>query len=157
RVVSNNRIDGSGASVARGDYHGGVASPAGSPCGSESGADRSSAPREDSVATPSIVTDEAVTPPLALSRPTLPGRAWLVLAWLGATALPALPVVAGLVSLWRLRRHCQRLVDGPLPVLVKQLAAHLGIRRSVVLLESPSRSMPMTWGMLRPIILLPEE
>lgn len=47
--------------------------------------------------------------------------------------------------------------DSPVVRLAEQLAQHLGIHRPVCVLESSWASMPLTWGVLRPIILLPEE
>lgn len=53
--------------------------------------------------------------------------------------------------------HTPPEVDGPVVRLAEQIAQDLGIRRPVCVLQSSWASMPLTWGTLRPIILLPEE
>jgi len=41
--------------------------------------------------------------------------------------------------------------------LLDDLAGSLGIRRPVRVLESPRAPMPLAWGILRPVVLLPED
>jgi carboxyl-terminal processing protease len=75
--------------------------------------------------------------------------------WLTGVLLAALPLAVGAASLARLRAHACRVEDGPMADLLRQLTAAQGLRRHVLLLQSDRRSMPMTWGLLRPVILLP--
>ncbi|MET0397274.1 MAG: M56 family metallopeptidase [Longimicrobiaceae bacterium] len=46
-------------------------------------------------------------------------------------------------------------MDGPLAELLERLRAEAGVRRSVLLLRGGEADMPVTWGLLRPRILLP--
>jgi carboxyl-terminal processing protease len=121
---------------------------------------------------PVLVASRGATPPAALlaagrqpaadappqtSQSAAGAAFWLVGAWLAGALGAVLWMAAGLVSLARLARRCERVADGPLAELVGELAAGLGLRRGVVLLLSPRACIPMTWGLLRPVILLPRE
>jgi carboxyl-terminal processing protease len=77
--------------------------------------------------------------------------------WLVGAAVSAAWLLGGWISLARLTRHCRRVHEGRLCAQMTQVAQVLGIRRPVQLLLSSQRAMPMTWGMMRPIVLLPEE
>lgn len=82
---------------------------------------------------------------------------WLLAAWLAGAAAAGLPLLAGLLSLWRLRRECRPLTSGPAAELVAELRKRLGLRRPVSLLLGERRAVPMTWGVARPVVLLPAE
>ena len=47
--------------------------------------------------------------------------------------------------------------EGEWGELLRDLAARLGLSRRVTLLAGPLAPMPMTWGWLRPVILLPDD
>ena len=71
-------------------------------------------------------------------------------------AISLLPLLAGTLALLRLERKSLRLNQPPWPALLATLSARVGVRRTVLLLESPSATtMPMTWGIGRSRILLP--
>jgi beta-lactamase regulating signal transducer with metallopeptidase domain len=82
---------------------------------------------------------------------------WILPLWAAGAALSLAPVAIGLVSLRRLRRTSRRVADGPWAVLLERLSAELGLKRRVILLRSSRRSMPMAWGLVRPILLIPDE
>jgi len=90
----------------------------------------------------------------AFSIPRLP---WCCAVWLLGAGLAILPVGLGFVSLWRLERRSRRVTGGELMHALELAQAQLDARSSVRLLVSPERSMPMTWGIWRPVILLPEQ
>jgi len=97
-------------------------------------------------------------PPAPAPSPlSLPWRAWVTLAWLLGSVLFLGRVMLGYVSLWRLRRRSSRVAEDLWPVLLRKVSAQLGLRRPVELLVSPQRAMPMTWGLWRTRLLLPEE
>jgi beta-lactamase regulating signal transducer with metallopeptidase domain len=79
------------------------------------------------------------------------------LAWLAGVLLALTPVALGLFSLRRLERASWRETSESWLDLLARLLTRLGFRRRVVLLTAPRRRMPMTWGVLRPKVLLPEE
>jgi carboxyl-terminal processing protease len=81
---------------------------------------------------------------------------WHFIAWLAGACLTLAPAALGLLSLRRLARRSRIVSGGPLLVGLQHVKELLGLRCSVRLLESRERSMPMTWGIWRPTILLPE-
>jgi Tol biopolymer transport system component/beta-lactamase regulating signal transducer with metallopeptidase domain len=124
-------------------------------------------PRAD---TPSV---EAATPPASLVSPTaagaaavapvgaasvpLQGLAWALLLWTTGLALAVAPVLFGLLSLHRIGRRVRPLTDPSWTALLQRLAAELGLRRRVRLCQTEQVSVPMTWGLWRPTILLPAD
>ncbi|HEV3004336.1 MAG TPA: S41 family peptidase [Pirellulales bacterium] len=93
----------------------------------------------------------------AVHPASIGGMEWLVLVWsLGAVAA-MVPTVAGWVSLILLRGKSRPLADGPVAATLAELAARLAIRRRITVWESHARQVPMTWGVWRPVIVLPAE
>jgi TonB family protein len=78
-------------------------------------------------------------------------RLWLMLVWAAGTSAGLLQMVAGWVVLWRARRAAKPLPDGD------RLPDAFGIRHAVDILETRRGNMPMTFGWLRPAILLPAD
>lgn len=89
---------------------------------------------------------EQVPPPLAI------GAIWL----LGAILVLARGV-AGRIRVWWLARSATPVRGGPWTRTRDRLARRLALRRQVRLLAGSTSSVPMTWGLLRPRILLPPE
>ena len=87
----------------------------------------------------------------------LPWPGWIVLVWsIGVVALSG-RLLLHAMRLWVLARHADRLADTHPHRLaeVTRLAGRLGIRRHVRILCSPDVSMAMTWGLRRPVVMLP--
>jgi carboxyl-terminal processing protease len=82
---------------------------------------------------------------------------WLCEIWLTGAMLAALWFFAGVLSIWRLARCCTCVETGLPSEISAELCSRLGIQRPVRLLVSVERTIPMTWGQLRPTVLLPEE
>lgn len=61
----------------------------------------------------------------------------------------------GLATLGRLRRAAQPIQSGFIHELKDRTAKEMGLPRTVALVASPERFVPMTWGVLRPVILVP--
>ena len=83
------------------------------------------------------------------------GELWLA-AWLAGFALVFLRTAVGVAGLWRLERGSRLETALSWLDLLRRLASGLGLRRRVALLKSHRRRMPMTWGVMRPRLLLPE-
>ncbi|MGD0137627.1 MAG: M56 family metallopeptidase [Tepidisphaeraceae bacterium] len=84
-------------------------------------------------------------------------QTWVLLAWVAGSALLLGYVALGFASLWWLQQRSSRITVGGWPILMRQLCDQLGFRRPVELLSSPRRTMPMTWGIWRTRLLLPED
>ena len=82
----------------------------------------------------------------------------LVLAvWAGGALFILIRLGAGTLGVARLARQAEPMEDAAWTVLAQRLARRLGIRRPVTLLIGNQRSVPVTWGVLYPVILLPAD
>jgi TonB family protein len=81
------------------------------------------------------------------------GKTALMLLWMAGIAAGLLQMLTASAKLWRTRRAAR---VSPDQAEADTLATHLGIEHSVRVLETGS-GMPMTFGVLRPTVLLPEE
>jgi beta-lactamase regulating signal transducer with metallopeptidase domain len=79
----------------------------------------------------------------------------LLFAWLAGVALRLAWLTALLVRTRQLARRTARLAGRRHMELAASLAGELGIRRRVRVLHSPFFSMPLAWGIIRPVIILP--
>jgi TonB family protein len=76
-------------------------------------------------------------------------------AYLCGLSIVAARFVAGAVRTGRMVRQARPAIYAE--ALADGLRRTLGIGRNVRVLESPAAAVPMTWGTLRPVVLLPEE
>jgi carboxyl-terminal processing protease len=82
---------------------------------------------------------------------------WLSLIWLVVACLMLIPAILGGWRLWRLGRSSCDVTADPHFALLRRSMDRLGMKGSIRLLLGQARSMPMTWGIRRATILLPEE
>jgi beta-lactamase regulating signal transducer with metallopeptidase domain len=129
---------------------------------------KSGSPRP--VATPNLPSEGAVPlpPPSPVNSPSalpedlsprvnkapFPLHQWVVIIWAAGASVALLPLTLGCVSLRRLSRGASKVNKPETLALLEQLKDELGIKKKIILLEHPSRRIPMTWG-LSPTILLP--
>src|SRR5262249_24878748 len=92
--------------------------------------------------------------PQSLSTPSV---VWVFAAWLVGVAFAHLPLVIGLCQLARLRRGASRVRETSWLSLLGDLHAGLGLWRSVALWRTTRTTMPLTWGALRPAVLIPAD
>jgi TonB family protein len=80
---------------------------------------------------------------------------WLFVVWAAGALTILARVTIGMARMrWLLRRS--RAPQSPeWSALLQELSARLGVRRAVMLRQSHGAAMPMTWGFLRPVIVLP--
>jgi beta-lactamase regulating signal transducer with metallopeptidase domain len=83
--------------------------------------------------------------------------ALVIPVWLAGMLLVLGALALGLARIAWLGRVAQPMRDETWIALAADLARGLGLRRSVRLLRSTGPTMPMTWGIWRPVILLPAE
>jgi beta-lactamase regulating signal transducer with metallopeptidase domain len=81
----------------------------------------------------------------------------LALVWLAGAAVVLASIALGRFRIWWIARRSQPLDRGEIPALTTALCGALGISRPVSVRLCPDRTMPMVWGALRPVILLPAE
>lgn len=77
--------------------------------------------------------------------------------WLLGLSLVLARAALGRLRIGWLARSAERVRDGPWPRTRDRLVRQLGLSREVTLLQGPVSTVPMTWGVLRPCILLPDE
>jgi HEAT repeat protein/beta-lactamase regulating signal transducer with metallopeptidase domain len=78
------------------------------------------------------------------------------LVWITIASLLLLHQLTGILGLMFLSRGAEPVLEHETRRLFTSLVAGLGIRRSVRLCWSPRIAIPMTWGVARPVVLLPE-
>ncbi|WP_337177115.1 M56 family metallopeptidase [Paludisphaera sp.] len=78
------------------------------------------------------------------------------MAWGAGAALTALPTVAGLATNAR-RRRASRPLGGAWSASLDEIRRALGVRRPVDLRIGGGSEIPSTWGVVRPVVLLPAE
>jgi TonB family protein len=81
---------------------------------------------------------------------------WSVV-WLCGSAAAFAIFGAGLIQQRWLTRRTVSSSDAPLSKVVADVASELGCRRTIYVRRSSEKLMPMTWGVLRPQILLPDD
>jgi beta-lactamase regulating signal transducer with metallopeptidase domain len=112
--------------------------------------------------------------PAALARPMVaiggtmvaqiwPGAArtpWtsvLGMVWLAGAALVLLRLAWGWTALALAARRARPVADADWIGMADEAARALGVRRRVRLLRAPGMEVPLTWGTLRPAIVLPAD
>jgi beta-lactamase regulating signal transducer with metallopeptidase domain len=91
------------------------------------------------------------------SRPRIAAllpMAFLAIWFTGAVVLLVPFLISGVAARW-LYGSCRAVRDDQWTALLLELRARLALRRSVRLLETAEAIVPVTWGVLRPVVLLP--
>ena len=99
---------------------------------------------------PPAVEIEATSPPRGLF-------ARLTIGWAAGTLVSLLPLAAGLWQLVTLQRRSCVIDDQRWLSLLGELRRQLALRRSVQLRQSAAALLPLTWGALKPVLLMPAE
>jgi beta-lactamase regulating signal transducer with metallopeptidase domain len=96
--------------------------------------------------------------PVAVTTPRWMGSAtWPLAVWGAGTAAVVAWCAVGWVTIWRLGRTAEHITDWRWVEAAREAAERLGVARGVTLLRGTPAAMPMTWGVLRPVVLLPAE
>lgn len=93
-------------------------------------------------------------------RPAGIGVDWLALApliWAAGAGIIVLRLAAGLVGLWILGRRAVMMTDARWLHAAHAIASRLGLGRGVTLLQGDRGTVPMTWGVLQPVVWLPAD
>jgi beta-lactamase regulating signal transducer with metallopeptidase domain len=84
-------------------------------------------------------------------------RLSLITLWLGGALLTVSPLAVGLLRTLQLRRKAWAIGDASWNSLLEELRGRLRLARRVELIETEAAVMPMTWGLRRPVVLLPRQ
>ena len=108
---------------------------------------------------PRRVEDERTTPAPSSQAFSFArdGFTLLAVVWLVGVVAVALPLLLGAAEIaWLGRRHRER-VSAEWSALVDEIAVRIGLTRPVRLVKGRVGSMPLVWGLLRPVVLVPED
>ena len=104
-------------------------------------------------------TVEAASPALPDAAPARGQMSWRALAfalWLAGAGAWLSWILLGLLQLRRQTRTSVPMEDVAWQQLLRRCAAELQLERRVTLRRAYGTAMPMTYGLLRPVVLLPE-
>ena len=79
---------------------------------------------------------------------------YIGIVWVIGMLVVLLPLVAGFIGIWRIAGRSRRITGGSLASLADELVKRRGIKRGFALVQS-EMDMPLTWGVMRPLILIP--
>ncbi|HYE92521.1 MAG TPA: M56 family metallopeptidase [Terriglobales bacterium] len=85
----------------------------------------------------------------------LPGT--LAALWSAGAGLILLHLAVGTLGVWRLAARSRRVLDAGWLALAHELAARVGISRPLTLLRGEALALPVTWGVVYPVVLLPAD
>jgi TonB family protein len=81
----------------------------------------------------------------------------VTVVWAAGAGSGLLLLVAGLAGLARLTSRAVPVVEGPWRTLADLVAADRGVRRTIAIATAPVHGGPVTWGVWRPVILIPPD
>ncbi len=105
-----------------------------------------------STAHPDVASHDAASQPFGV---VLDWRQVIVALWLLGAACIVLRLLAGVAGVWLLERRATMVTDGVWLHTAHALAQRLGLARGVTLLSGDRGSVPLTWGVLQPVVWLP--
>jgi beta-lactamase regulating signal transducer with metallopeptidase domain len=101
--------------------------------------------------------DEAPSPTGSEPRATQGASPWLLIAWAAGACAVVARLLAGLAAARARGRRAVRVTAGPLARLLDEAAGVYRLRRRVSLRLDLRGTVPSTWGVLRPTVLLPAD
>jgi beta-lactamase regulating signal transducer with metallopeptidase domain len=115
------------------------------------------------------ITPDIVASPVAMAAATAapdlvrpPGArvslgTWLVVIWVLGAVVALVPALTGLARLTLVARRARPIHGGRWALLIPSVMRELDVRRRVRFVELDGPVMPMTWGIVRPVVLLPAD
>jgi beta-lactamase regulating signal transducer with metallopeptidase domain len=76
--------------------------------------------------------------------------------WFVGVLAVTLRFLSGFVKVWHIAHHSMPVAEISWVTLARSLSNRLGLRKGVKVLKSDRVTLPMTWGALRSVVLLPE-
>jgi len=80
---------------------------------------------------------------------------FLAILWAVGTFLGVIWLGIGIATAWHIARRARPAADSQWQPILRQLLDQCGCRRPVAVRECSQVSVPMTWGLRRPVILVP--
>ncbi|MBN8421864.1 MAG: M56 family metallopeptidase [Verrucomicrobia bacterium] len=105
----------------------------------------------------SNLTVQAAQPDAQNGLPVWSTAQWLALVWLTGLVCLLAHRLLGSVQLRRLKAHSHPVQDERALACAARVAAALGVRRRVALHVSSRVAVPLTWGFIKPMLLLPSD
>lgn len=105
----------------------------------------------------SFESNVAAANPSGETAATVDARVYLLGFWIAGLAIVLIPLVAGFAVNCRLLRKSRRLNQPRWLRLIAELSGRIGLKQTVAAFESPQPVIPMTWGLLRPMVLVPAD
>ena len=136
-----------------------VNEPAGAQVADEA-SDAQVAPTHNSVVleeNPPLQERTTLAIPVPFSIRSAPWTTWALMLWLAGVIAVFARLLVGLTRVWWLVRRAKPIVDDSWETLLHGLVDRMGLMAQVRLLRSGQAMMPMTWGLFRPVILLPDK
>jgi beta-lactamase regulating signal transducer with metallopeptidase domain len=96
-------------------------------------------------------------PSVEAARAPLSAIQVLAALWLAGSLVVLLRLAVGTWQVGRLAREGARVEDGVWLSLVQRLANRLGVTRPLILLRGERLAVPVTWGIVYPAVLLPQD
>jgi beta-lactamase regulating signal transducer with metallopeptidase domain len=96
----------------------------------------------------------SVDAPRTAAAPLIP---WLAAVWALGVVIALIPTVMAFARLATVSRRARPLHGGRWALLIPSALRELDVRRRVRFLELDGPVMPMTWGVFRPVVLLPAD
>jgi beta-lactamase regulating signal transducer with metallopeptidase domain len=105
------------------------------------------------------VTASQSSPTRSVEAARAPLSAMQIIAalWLAGSLIVLLRLAAGTWRVGQLAREGARVEDGVWLSLVQRLANRLGVTRPLILLRGERLAVPVTWGIVYPAVLLPQD
>ena len=97
----------------------------------------------------------AAAPIPAPARAPVPWAKVVAGVWMTGALLVLARLAAGVARIWWMERRSVELADAGWTSLADGLARRLRLGRIVTLLRGEHATVPMTWGIVRPVVLLP--
>jgi beta-lactamase regulating signal transducer with metallopeptidase domain len=122
--------------------------------------ERSSVDRPIVAAPPEVNASAAPATAVSAPAPWWVSMDWIRLAlmvWAAGVLLFGARLAYGVARIWWIERRATELTDEEWVRLTDGLARRLKLGRIVRLLREPAATVPMTWGVFHPVVLLPAE
>jgi beta-lactamase regulating signal transducer with metallopeptidase domain len=104
--------------------------------------------------------EDVQSPALASQGESKVGLNWLMvllIVWSAGFLSVLVRLLAGTRNVWLMARHAEDLGSPYWRKLTEEIAEQLGLQKAIKVLRSNRVTVPMTWGIWRPLVLLPEE